>query len=145
MVTLIVVYHSGLVITNETGSYEFVGMNETYLLSEFLTLENLIGLVREWLGWMDEGFEVHFEGRIDIESSNGPRMKTMSPMCNKNEWTVYVGVMMKSEIRRIELVARMVGRNDVGEESSRSPTLLEVADEQDVKYGVVLTQPSKET
>jgi hypothetical protein len=69
----------------------------------------------------------------------------VSPMCNKNEWTVYVGVMMKSEIRRIELVARMVGRNDVGEESSRSPTLLEVADEQDVKYGVVLTQPSKET
>jgi hypothetical protein len=28
-----------------------------------LTLENLIGLVRERLGWMDEGFEVRFEGQ----------------------------------------------------------------------------------
>jgi hypothetical protein len=34
MATLIMVYHSGLVITNEIGSYEF------------LTLENLVGLVR---------------------------------------------------------------------------------------------------
>jgi hypothetical protein len=28
MVTLIVVYNSGLVIMNEIGSYEFVGMNK---------------------------------------------------------------------------------------------------------------------
>jgi hypothetical protein len=38
--------HSGLIITNDIGSYEFVGMkNETFLLNEFLTLENLVGLV----------------------------------------------------------------------------------------------------
>jgi hypothetical protein len=62
MVTLIVVYNSGLVIMNEIGSYEFVGMNKnTFLLIEFLTLENLVGLVRERLGWMDEGFDVRFE------------------------------------------------------------------------------------
>jgi hypothetical protein len=35
-------------------------------------------------------------------------MKTKSPMCNEKEWTTYVGVVMKSEIRGIELVARMV-------------------------------------
>jgi hypothetical protein len=85
MATLIVVYHSGLVIMNEIGSYEFVGMNETFLLNEFVALENLIGLVRERIGWMDEGSEVHFKGRIDIGSSNDPRMKTMSPMCNEKE------------------------------------------------------------
>jgi hypothetical protein len=119
MATFIVIYHSGLVITNEIGSYEFVGMKkETFLLNEFLTLENVVVMVRERLGWMYEGCEVHFEGQIDIGSSNGPQMKTMSPVCNK-EWTAYVRVVMKLEIRRIELVVRMVARNDVGDESSR--------------------------
>jgi hypothetical protein len=52
-----------LVITNENGSYEFVGMKEeTFLLNEFLTLENLVGLVRERLGWMDGCCEFCFEG-----------------------------------------------------------------------------------
>jgi hypothetical protein len=60
---LIAVYHSDMVITNEIGSYEFVGMNkEIFLLNEFSTLENLVGLVREQLGWMDEGFKVRFKG-----------------------------------------------------------------------------------
>jgi hypothetical protein len=60
---LITVYHSDMVITNEIGSYEFVGMNkEIFLLNEFPTLENLVGLVREQLGWMDEGFKVRFKG-----------------------------------------------------------------------------------
>jgi hypothetical protein len=83
MIILIVFYHNGLVITNEIGSYEFVGMKkETFLLNEFLTLENLVGLVWERLGWMDKGSEVCFEGRIDIGLSIDPRMKTMSPVCN---------------------------------------------------------------
>jgi hypothetical protein len=60
---LIAVYHSDMVITNEIGSYEFVRMNkEIFLLNEFSTLENLVGLVREQLGWMDEGFKVRFKG-----------------------------------------------------------------------------------
>jgi hypothetical protein len=51
MATFITVYHSGLVITNEIGSYEFVGMKkEIFLLNEFLTLENLVGLMHERLG-----------------------------------------------------------------------------------------------
>jgi hypothetical protein len=83
---LIAVYHNGLVITNEIGSYEFIRMKkETFLLNEFLTLKNLVGLVRERLGWMDEGSEVRFEGRIDIGSSNNPRMKMMSPMCRSHD------------------------------------------------------------
>jgi hypothetical protein len=49
---------------------------------------------------------------------------------------------MKSEICGIELVARMVGQNNGGDESSRSPTLSKVVDEQGIKCGVVLTQPS---
>jgi hypothetical protein len=32
----------------------------------------------------------------------------MSLVCNEKEWTTYVKVMTKSEIRGIELVARMV-------------------------------------
>jgi hypothetical protein len=52
---------------------------------------------------------------------------------------------MKSEIHGIELVARMVARNDVGNESSWSPTLPEAVDEQHVEYGVVLTQLSQKT
>jgi hypothetical protein len=52
---------------------------------------------------------------------------------------------IKSEIRGIELVTRMVVRNDVGDESSQSPTLPEAVDEQHVECSVVLTQPSQET
>jgi hypothetical protein len=72
-------------------------------------------------------------------------MKTMPPVCDEKEWTAYVGVVMKSEIHEIELVARMVARNDVGDESSRSSTLSEVVDEQHIECGVVLTQLSQET
>jgi hypothetical protein len=146
MSTFIVVYHGGVVITNEISSYEFVRMKkETLLLNEFLTLANVVYLVCEWLGWMDDGCEVRFEGWIDIGSSNDPQMKTMSPVCDENEWTTYVGVVMKSEIHGIELVARMVAWNDVGDESSRSPTLPKAVDEQHVECGVVVTQPSQET
>jgi hypothetical protein len=57
MVTFIVVYHGSVVITNEIGSYEFIGMKKTFLLNEFLTHENLVGLVHERLGC-----QVRFEG-----------------------------------------------------------------------------------
>jgi hypothetical protein len=50
--------------------------------------------------------------------------------------------MMKLEICEIELIARMVAWNDIGDESSRSPTLFEAVDEQHVECGVVLTPPS---
>jgi hypothetical protein len=46
-----------------------------------------------------------------------------------------------TEIHGIELVTRMVGRNDVGDESSRSSTLSVAVDEQHVECGVVLLQP----
>jgi hypothetical protein len=102
MTTFIAVYHSGVVITNEIDSYEFVGMkNETFLLNDFPTLVNVVHLVRELLSSMDEGCEVRFEGRIDIGSSNGSWMKTMLPICDENEWTTYVGIVMKSEIHGI--------------------------------------------
>jgi hypothetical protein len=97
MTTLIAVYHNGLIITNEIGSYEFVEMNETFLLNGFLTLQNLVGLVRERLSWMNEGFEVRFKCQIDIWLCNGPRIKTMSPVYNEKEWTIHVGIMMKSK------------------------------------------------
>jgi hypothetical protein len=143
MVTLIGVYHSGLVITNEIGSYKFVGMEkETFLLNEFPIVENLVGLVRERLGWMDEGSEVRFKDQINIGSSNGSQMKMMLPVCNEKEWKAYVGVVMKSEIRKIELIARMVGQNDVGDESSLLPTLSEEVDEQGIKCGIVIMQSS---
>jgi hypothetical protein len=67
MTTFIMIYHSGVVITNEIGSYEFIGMmKETFLLNEILILTNVVHLVHEWLAWMDEGCEVRFEGQIDI-------------------------------------------------------------------------------
>jgi hypothetical protein len=69
----------------------------------------------------------------------------MSPVYNEMKWTVYVRVVMKSEIRGIELIARIIGQNDVGEESSRSPTLLKTVDEQGVKCGIVPMQPLQET
>jgi hypothetical protein len=54
MITFIVVYHGGVIITNKIDSYEFVGMkNKTFLLNEFPTLTNVICLVHERLGWMD--------------------------------------------------------------------------------------------
>jgi hypothetical protein len=105
----------------------------------------VVHLVHERLDSMDEGCEVRFECQIDIGSSNAPRMKMISPVYDEKEWTTYVGVMMKLEIRRIELVVRMVARNVVGDESSRLPTLPEAVDEQHVECGVVLTQLSQET
>jgi hypothetical protein len=102
---------------------------KTFLLNEFLALENLVGLVRERLGWMDGGFEVRFKGRIDIRLSNGLRMKTISLVCNEKEWTTYIRVMIKLEIRGVELVAKMAGQNDVGDETSRSLTLPKIVDE----------------
>jgi hypothetical protein len=140
MVTFIVVYHSSVVITNEIDSYEFIGMKKTFLLNEFLTHENLVGLVHERLGC-----HVRFEGWIDIGSSNDPRMKMMSLVYNEKDWTTYVGVVMKLEICGIELVARMVIWNDIGDESSQSPTLPETVDEQHVECDIVITQPSQET
>jgi hypothetical protein len=65
--------------------------------------------------------------------------------CNGKEWTTYVRVMMKSEIHEIELVARMVGRDDIDDDSSRLSTLPEAVVEQGVECGIVLTQPSQET
>jgi hypothetical protein len=39
----------------------------------------------------------------------------------------------------------MVGRKDVGDESSRSPTLSKAVDEQGVECDIVLMQPSQES
>jgi hypothetical protein len=72
-------------------------------------------------------------------------MKMMLPVCNEKKWTMYVRVVMKSEIRGIELVARMVSQNDVGDKSSRSPMLTEVVDEQGLECGIVLMQSSQES
>jgi hypothetical protein len=59
MTTFIVVYHSEVVIINAISSYEFVGMKkETFLLNEFLTHANVVCLVCERMGWMNEGCEV---------------------------------------------------------------------------------------
>jgi hypothetical protein len=46
MATFIVVYHSGVVVTNEIGSYELIRMKETFLLNEILTPANVVRLVR---------------------------------------------------------------------------------------------------
>jgi hypothetical protein len=51
MATFVTVYHGGVVITNDIGSCEFVGMKKkTFLLNEFPTLANVVRLVRERLG-----------------------------------------------------------------------------------------------
>jgi hypothetical protein len=61
MTTFIAVYHSGVIITNEIGNYEFIGMKkETFLLNDFPTPANAVRLVCERLGWMDKGCEVRF-------------------------------------------------------------------------------------
>jgi hypothetical protein len=72
-------------------------------------------------------------------------MKMMSPVYDEKEWIAYVGVVMKSEICGIELVARKVARNDIGDESSRSSTLPEVVDEQDIECDIMLTHLSQKT
>jgi hypothetical protein len=72
-------------------------------------------------------------------------MKMMSLVCDEKEWITYVDVMMMSGICEIELVARMVARNDIGDESSRSSTLPKEVLEHHVECVIVLTQPSQET
>jgi hypothetical protein len=72
-------------------------------------------------------------------------MKTMSLVCDEKEWTTYISVVMKSEISGIEFVARMIARNNIGDESSRSLTLPKAIDEQHIECGFVLTEPLQET
>jgi hypothetical protein len=72
-------------------------------------------------------------------------MKMISLIYDKNEWTTYVSVVIKSEICGIELAVRKVIRNYVGDKSSQSSALPKTVDEQNVKCGVVLTQLSQET
>jgi hypothetical protein len=121
MDNFITIYHNEVVIINEIDSYEFVGMKkEIFLLNEILTLTNVIHLIRERLGWMNEGYEVQFEGRIYIGSSNATQIKMMSPVCDEKECTPYVSVVMKSKIHVIELLVRMVTWNNVADKSSRS-------------------------
>jgi hypothetical protein len=61
MTTFIAVYHGGVIIINDIGSYEFIGMKkETFLLNDFSTPANVVRLVCERLGWMDKGCEVRF-------------------------------------------------------------------------------------
>jgi hypothetical protein len=130
MTTLITVYHNGTMIVNEIGSYEFVGMKKDNFFVKWVSdTGNLVGLVRERLGWKGENFDVWLEGWIDLGSSNGPWMKMKSAVCNENEWTTYVGVIMMSEFRAMELVATRVGRNIICDEISRSPTMSEAIDE----------------
>jgi hypothetical protein len=69
----------------------------------------------------------------------------ISSVCNEKEWTTYVGVMIKSKIHGMELVARMVGQNDVGDENSQSLTLLEAIDEQGIECVIVFMQPSQKS
>jgi hypothetical protein len=59
--------------------------NEIFLFNEFPTLVNVVHLVRERLAWMDDGCKVRFECRIDIDLSNDPQMKTMSPIYDEKE------------------------------------------------------------
>jgi hypothetical protein len=46
---------------------------------------------------------------------------------------------------RIELIIRMVDRNDVGDKNSQSLTLSEAIDEHGIECGVVLTHSSQKT
>jgi hypothetical protein len=60
MTTIILVYHSGVVITSKIDSYEFVGMNKkAFLLNEFSTLTNIVCLVRERFSYTYTYDKVH--------------------------------------------------------------------------------------
>jgi hypothetical protein len=72
-------------------------------------------------------------------------MKMMSSICDKKQWTAYVGVVIKSEIYGIEFVVIKVAWNNVADESSRLSTLPEAVDEHHVECGVVFIQSSQET
>ena len=144
MSTFISLFHSGSIRMDKIGSCKFVGMKrENFLVLEFPRFEGLFRLMRERLGWMEQSYDVCLEGQIDVGSSNGPRIKAMAPMCDENEWTAYVGVVMKSKVRSIELVARKVLRNVVCDENLYSPTLPDSVDQQPIECVDVLTQPSQ--
>jgi hypothetical protein len=144
MAIVLAVYHSGSVETNDIGSHEFVGMKkEIFWLKECLTLANVGGLVRECLNWLEENCDVRFEGRCDIGSSNGPRIKVMGLVCTEKDWETYVEVVTKFEVHGLELVATRVEQNVVCDECSRLPMLPEVVDEHAIECPIPLTQPSQ--
>jgi hypothetical protein len=145
MAIVLAAYHSGSVETNDNiGSQEYVGMKkEIFWLKECPTLANVGGLMREPLNWLEENCDVRFEGRCDIGSSNDPRIKVMGLVCTEKDWETNVEVVMKSEVRGLELIATRVERNNVCDECSRSPTLSEAVDEHAIECPVPLTQPSQ--
>ena len=67
MSTFISLCHGGSIVTDNNGSFEFVGMSrENILLIEFPSFGELISLVRDRLGWLEESYDVCLEGRIDV-------------------------------------------------------------------------------
>ncbi|TVT97098.1 hypothetical protein EJB05_57669, partial [Eragrostis curvula] len=103
------VHHGGSIVRTEDGSVDFVGMREdVFLFVETPTLCIVASRVRQCLGWIEEGVKLDFEGRIDVGSSNGPRMKIMAPVGSEEEWQAYVEIVMNSEVRALDLVVRKV-------------------------------------
>lgn len=138
MAKLVRVHHGGSILRTENDSVEFVGMKEEVLLfGETPSLASLTIRVRDRLGWTDGG-EVSFEGRIDVGSSNGPRMKIMAPVGSEEEWQALVEIVMRSEVRVIDLVARKAGAVVLCQDGSQG-----IRASNEVPNPVQQTQPSQ--
>jgi hypothetical protein len=50
------------------------------------------------LGWSEGDVHVHFEGVIDVGSSQGPRMKRLLKITSESEWNDYKLVVLALEV-----------------------------------------------
>ncbi|XP_062192984.1 uncharacterized protein LOC133896404 [Phragmites australis] len=67
--------------------------------------------MKERLRWTEQGVDVSFEGRIDVGSSNGPRIKMKPPIGYDSEWKAYVKIVMDSKVRVMDLIVRKLVRD----------------------------------
>jgi hypothetical protein len=75
---LVRLHHGGRVVRTRDDSVESEDMNEDVLIfSKSPSLTQLVDRVKVRLGWSEGDVHVHFEGVIDVGSSQGPRMKRL--------------------------------------------------------------------
>ncbi|KAL6851636.1 hypothetical protein ACP4OV_020200 [Aristida adscensionis] len=132
--------YGGKILRTCSGSVEFDGMSDEVLFfpSRFPTMAELIDRVKDRLGWTAESVVVKVEGRIDVGSSNGPRIQMMAGIGYESEWETYKEVVMASEVRVLDIVVRK-------EEMDSVPIPFDLHDSPITDYNFDFTMPTQQS
>jgi hypothetical protein len=102
---LVRLHHGGRIVRTRDDSVQFEDMFEDVLIfSESPTLTQLVDRVKVRLGWSKGDVHAHFQGVIDVGSSQGPRIKRLLKITSESEWSDYKSVVLASEVRCLDVV-----------------------------------------